>query len=183
MVVSSTSFYSYLPFTIILYDSLLYNLCIETSSVNNVKINRSVKQSINQSINQLTISWSFIVNSVQKYPYSYPFIFWENPVHGVKLWLLFVAGCIPNWLNGSLLRNGPGNLKVGDMTFGHLFDGSALLHRLGMVHCSHFKLVELQVQLTTLKWPVKIILLPEESGVSSTYGPLGLLLLLVHNAE
>ncbi|KDR21601.1 Beta,beta-carotene 15,15'-monooxygenase [Zootermopsis nevadensis] len=44
-----------------------------------------------------------------------------------------VTGCIPKWLKGSLIRNGPGNLKVGDMTFGHLFDGSALLHRLGMV--------------------------------------------------
>ncbi|XP_033606319.1 carotenoid isomerooxygenase isoform X2 [Cryptotermes secundus] len=40
-----------------------------------------------------------------------------------------ITGCIPYWLKGSLLRNGPGSLKVGDMTFGHLFDGSALLHR------------------------------------------------------
>jgi carotenoid isomerooxygenase len=32
-------------------------------------------------------------------------------------------------LNGSLLRNGPGSLKVGEMTFSHLFDSSALLHR------------------------------------------------------
>lgn len=47
--------------------------------------------------------------------------------------MLFLAGCMPKWLKGSLIRNGPGNLKVGDMTFGHLFDGSALLHRLGTV--------------------------------------------------
>ncbi|XP_069703964.1 carotenoid isomerooxygenase-like isoform X2 [Periplaneta americana] len=40
-----------------------------------------------------------------------------------------VTGSIPKWLKGTLLRNGPGSLKVGDMTFGHLFDGSALLHR------------------------------------------------------
>ncbi|PSN53056.1 Carotenoid isomerooxygenase [Blattella germanica] len=39
-------------------------------------------------------------------------------------------GNIPKWLKGILLRNGPGNFKVGDMTFEHLFDGSALLHRL-----------------------------------------------------
>lgn len=38
-------------------------------------------------------------------------------------------GQIPSWLNGSLLRNGPGSLKVGDSTFSHLFDSSALLHR------------------------------------------------------
>ncbi|XP_030562908.1 carotenoid isomerooxygenase [Drosophila novamexicana] len=39
------------------------------------------------------------------------------------------SGHIPGWLNGSLLRNGPGSWQVGDMTFGHLFDCSALLHR------------------------------------------------------
>nr|XP_019545564.2 carotenoid isomerooxygenase isoform X2 [Aedes albopictus] len=40
-----------------------------------------------------------------------------------------VTGVIPEWLTGSLLRNGPGSLKVGEMTFNHLFDSSALLHR------------------------------------------------------
>ncbi|KAJ9601451.1 hypothetical protein L9F63_000368, partial [Diploptera punctata] len=40
-----------------------------------------------------------------------------------------VTGCIPKWLKGTLLRNGPGSLKVGNMNFQHLFDGSALLHR------------------------------------------------------
>ncbi|XP_055618254.1 carotenoid isomerooxygenase isoform X2 [Toxorhynchites rutilus septentrionalis] len=40
-----------------------------------------------------------------------------------------VSGTIPEWLNGSLLRNGPGSLRVGEMTFNHLFDSSALLHR------------------------------------------------------
>jgi hypothetical protein len=69
------------------------------------------------------------------------YIFWQNRFHGVKVWLLFLAGCIPKWLKGSLLRNGPGNLKVGDMTFGHLFDGSALLHRLGTTNFSHFESV------------------------------------------
>lgn len=41
-------------------------------------------------------------------------------------------GIIPGWLNGQLLRNGPGSLKVGEMTFDHLFDSSALLHRFGI---------------------------------------------------
>lgn len=40
-----------------------------------------------------------------------------------------VSGNIPKWLNGSLLRNGPGSLKVGEMSFNHLFDSAALLHR------------------------------------------------------
>ncbi|CAH1376481.1 carotenoid isomerooxygenase-like [Tenebrio molitor] len=39
------------------------------------------------------------------------------------------TGTIPSWLNGTLLRNGPGSFKVGDHHFQHLFDGSALLHR------------------------------------------------------
>ncbi|XP_015179593.1 PREDICTED: carotenoid isomerooxygenase [Polistes dominula] len=40
-----------------------------------------------------------------------------------------IVGKIPKWLKGTLLRNGPGSLKVGDYTFNHLFDSSALLHR------------------------------------------------------
>lgn len=40
-----------------------------------------------------------------------------------------VIGNVPKWLKGTLLRNGPGNLKVGEYRFQHLFDSSALLHR------------------------------------------------------
>ncbi|KAF0311759.1 Carotenoid isomerooxygenase [Amphibalanus amphitrite] len=40
-----------------------------------------------------------------------------------------ISGVIPSWLRGSLLRNGPGRLNVGDEQFKHLFDASALLHR------------------------------------------------------
>ncbi|KAJ8916335.1 hypothetical protein NQ315_005030 [Exocentrus adspersus] len=40
-----------------------------------------------------------------------------------------VSGNIPDWLNGSLIRNGPGLLKIGEHEFGHLFDSLALLHR------------------------------------------------------
>ncbi|XP_032669314.1 carotenoid isomerooxygenase isoform X1 [Odontomachus brunneus] len=43
-----------------------------------------------------------------------------------------LAGNIPEWLKGTLLRNGPGNLKVGEYTFQHLFDSSALVHRFGI---------------------------------------------------
>lgn len=46
-----------------------------------------------------------------------------EPIEGID------TGTIPEWLNGCLLRNGPGSLKVGDMMFNHLFDSSALLHR------------------------------------------------------
>ncbi|ENN81377.1 hypothetical protein YQE_02194, partial [Dendroctonus ponderosae] len=41
-------------------------------------------------------------------------------------------GKIPTWLNGTLLRNGPGSLQAGENEFQHIFDGSALLHRFGI---------------------------------------------------
>ncbi|GAB1862600.1 Beta,beta-carotene 15,15'-monooxygenase [Camponotus japonicus] len=40
-----------------------------------------------------------------------------------------ITGSIPEWLMGTLLRNGPGNLKVGEYHHQHLFDSSALLHK------------------------------------------------------
>lgn len=46
-----------------------------------------------------------------------------EPLHGK------VTGNIPKWLKGTLLRNGPGKLKVGEYSFQHLFDSSALLHK------------------------------------------------------
>ncbi|KAB7504835.1 Carotenoid isomerooxygenase [Armadillidium nasatum] len=51
----------------------------------------------------------------------------EKPISGIQI------GVIPTWLNGSLIRNGPGRIQVGKDTYNHLFDGSALLHRF------HFK--------------------------------------------
>lgn len=46
-----------------------------------------------------------------------------NPIYGK------VSGVIPEWLNGNLLRNGPGSLKVGNSRYHHLFDSAALLHK------------------------------------------------------
>ena len=40
-----------------------------------------------------------------------------------------VKGKIPEWLNGSLFRNGPGRFKFGDKTYKHLFDGQACVHK------------------------------------------------------
>ena len=39
-----------------------------------------------------------------------------------------VVGNIPTWLNGRLIRNGPGEKCIGDSYFNHLFDGMAVLH-------------------------------------------------------
>uniref|UniRef100_A0A6Q2WY49 Beta-carotene oxygenase 1, like n=1 Tax=Esox lucius TaxID=8010 RepID=A0A6Q2WY49_ESOLU len=39
-----------------------------------------------------------------------------------------ITGCIPEWLQGTLLRNGPGLFKVGDTEYNHWFDGMALIH-------------------------------------------------------
>ncbi|XP_055007165.1 beta,beta-carotene 15,15'-dioxygenase isoform X2 [Boleophthalmus pectinirostris] len=38
-----------------------------------------------------------------------------------------VKGTIPNWLQGTLLRNGPGIFSVGETSYEHWFDGMALM--------------------------------------------------------
>jgi carotenoid cleavage dioxygenase-like enzyme len=40
-----------------------------------------------------------------------------------------VTGAIPDWLSGSLLRNGPARFEVGADLYRHWFDGLAMLHR------------------------------------------------------
>ncbi|HYJ50818.1 MAG TPA: carotenoid oxygenase family protein, partial [Microbacterium sp.] len=40
-----------------------------------------------------------------------------------------VRGELPEWLTGSLIRNGPGTFQVGDRRYRHWFDGLAMLHR------------------------------------------------------
>jgi len=40
-----------------------------------------------------------------------------------------VVGEIPDWVEGTLLRNGPGTFKVGNQRYRHWFDGLAMLHR------------------------------------------------------
>jgi len=44
---------------------------------------------------------------------------------------LEVAGSIPPWLSGTLVRNGPARFEVGDRTLKHWFDGQAMLHAFG----------------------------------------------------
>lgn len=39
-----------------------------------------------------------------------------------------VTGTIPKWINGSLLRNGPGRFEFGKDKYNHWFDGMALMH-------------------------------------------------------
>ncbi|KAF7653506.1 hypothetical protein LDENG_00081910 [Lucifuga dentata] len=39
-----------------------------------------------------------------------------------------VKGSVPSWLQGSLLRNGPGMFSVGDSEYSHWFDGMSLIH-------------------------------------------------------
>ncbi|KAJ8266256.1 hypothetical protein GJAV_G00128340 [Gymnothorax javanicus] len=40
-----------------------------------------------------------------------------------------IRGTIPAWINGSLLRNGPGKFEFGNQSYNHWFDGMALLHQ------------------------------------------------------
>nr|XP_057942199.1 carotenoid-cleaving dioxygenase, mitochondrial [Doryrhamphus excisus] len=43
-----------------------------------------------------------------------------------------LQGTIPHWINGSLLRNGPGKFEFGNTHFNHWFDGMAMLHQFKM---------------------------------------------------
>ncbi|HEY9763607.1 MAG TPA: carotenoid oxygenase family protein, partial [Trichocoleus sp.] len=40
-----------------------------------------------------------------------------------------IQGSIPEWLNGSLIRTGPGTLEVGTQSYQHWFDGLAMLRK------------------------------------------------------
>src|SRR4051794_1885906 len=44
---------------------------------------------------------------------------------------LEVEGTMPAWLQGSLLRIGPGRYEIGDRTVNHWFDGLSMLHSFG----------------------------------------------------
>ncbi|MFB6273880.1 MAG: carotenoid oxygenase family protein, partial [Salinibacter sp.] len=39
-----------------------------------------------------------------------------------------VTGDLPDWLSGTLIRNGPAQFEVGDQDYNHWFDGHAMLH-------------------------------------------------------
>ena len=40
-----------------------------------------------------------------------------------------VEGDLPDWLSGTLLRNGPGTFAAGDRRLNHWFDGFGMLRR------------------------------------------------------
>lgn len=42
---------------------------------------------------------------------------------------LSINGKLPEWVEGTLLRNGPGTFRVGDQNYRHWFDGLAMLHK------------------------------------------------------
>lgn len=47
----------------------------------------------------------------------------------LNLEVLPVRGHIPEWLQGTLIRNGPGTFQVGSQRYRHWFDGLAMLHK------------------------------------------------------
>jgi len=40
-----------------------------------------------------------------------------------------VRGALPEWLSGTLIRNGPGTFQVGEERYRHWFDGHSMLHK------------------------------------------------------
>ncbi|XP_056318303.1 beta,beta-carotene 15,15'-dioxygenase [Danio aesculapii] len=54
--------------------------------------------------------------------------FWRNGIETPEPLKADVSGSIPLWLQGTLLRNGPGLFSVGNTSYKHWFDGMALIH-------------------------------------------------------
>ncbi|MDO9086986.1 MAG: carotenoid oxygenase family protein [Anaerolineaceae bacterium] len=52
-----------------------------------------------------------------------------NTENEIKIEKLEIQGIIPGWLQGTLIRNGPGTFKVGEQQYRHWFDGLAMLHK------------------------------------------------------
>lgn len=52
----------------------------------------------------------------------------KNVQEGKNLCDLWPSGSIPSWLQGTLLRNGPGLFSVGSSEYNHWFDGMSLIH-------------------------------------------------------
>ena len=96
-------------------------------------------------LGNLLYIWKFYVNSGQTAPESAPEEKFESdydvwPVDITNLGRLFQTmretpdriklepeGEVPAWLEGSLLRNGPGKYEFGNETFKHFFDPSAII--------------------------------------------------------
>ncbi|GAB5373228.1 hypothetical protein AAMO2058_001732300 [Amorphochlora amoebiformis] len=53
-----------------------------------------------------------------------------EPISDISPYAPEVSGKIPEDLEGSLLRNGPGRIRVGDNLYGHWFDGDGLVSRI-----------------------------------------------------
>jgi beta,beta-carotene 9',10'-dioxygenase len=54
--------------------------------------------------------------------------FSETPSE-ISLDSLPVQGSLPEWLAGTLVRNGPGTFRIGEQSYRHWFDGLAMLHK------------------------------------------------------
>jgi carotenoid cleavage dioxygenase-like enzyme len=52
-----------------------------------------------------------------------------RPAQEMSIDSLPIRGRVPNWLQGTLLRNGPGAFQVGQQQYRHWFDGLAMLHK------------------------------------------------------
>jgi len=72
------------------------------------------------------MSWGLNTEAVSRPGYLAGF---ETLDSEVALDSLPVEGAVPEWLDGTLLRNGPGMFEAGETPLRHWFDGLAMLHR------------------------------------------------------
>lgn len=69
---------------------------------------------------------------------------------------LWPAGSVPSWLQGTLLRNGPGLFSVGNSEYNHWFDGLSLIHSFTfsngqtLINLQHHLTVDCQLSMVLL---------------------------------
>ena len=51
---------------------------------------------------------------------------YQNSVFEIEAEL---SGSVPDWLEGTLFRNGPGRYQFGNKVYKHLFDGQSCVHK------------------------------------------------------
>ena len=76
----------------------------------------------------LTVAAVFIVNNYRLSPFKPCELGFQSLKKEITLSSLPIEGFLPSWLNGALLRIGPGQFEIGSCRATHLMDGLAMVH-------------------------------------------------------
>jgi carotenoid isomerooxygenase len=77
-----------------------------------------------------------------------------------------ITGIVPEWLNGTLFRNGPGRFRFGEKVYNHFFDGMATINKFQIINGKVF-FTNKVLETNTLKYNLK------EDRLAATFGTIG----------